>query len=679
MNAINHTEARALSAAALEAADLGQNLLLVPLSQLILRPSGRNVRKTTPHTSVAELAASIERVGLLQNLIVMPAGDSYEVVAGKRRLLALRLLAQKRRIAKDWEVPCLPVADGTARTASLTENVQREAMHPADQCEAFAALVAEGRSIEDIAADFGITPLVVQRRLRLANVSPRLLADYRAGQATLDQLMALAIVDDHAAQETAYYDAPPYNRSPFALRERLTEREIDAYQHPMARFVGQPAYEAAGGSVRRDLFAEGDTGVYFSDAALLERLARDKLEDMAAPVRGEGWVWVEVLPAITHADLQNFQRAPMERRSPTPRETVHIRKLQARMRTLAEAVDAALEAGDKDKALALQQKVDLLGEQLQALEDGLLAYNDAIKAIAGAIVTIDREGKAVVHRGLLREAGAKALRASRDTADGGKGQKAGQHQVSRMPDRLAQRLSVHRTAALQIELARHPQAALAAVVHGMVQTVLQNTVYSRDMPLNLKLTVKPGLQDLAPDWPESPAAMALRELQQAASQTLPQDSAELFAALLAKSQDELVRLLAICTASTVDVVMPHAVSRYTEQPGVALAQAVGLEMAAWWQPTTEGYFNHVSKATILQEAGEFAPEHVNRLAKLKKDELAGQAQRLAQQAGWMPAVFRTDAAREDTQEAATDAAADAQGSSLDDAAGEAEPAEALTA
>ena len=69
--------------------------------------------------------------------------------------------------------------DASARTVSLTENVQREAMHPADQFEAFASLVAEGRPVEDIAADFGVTPLVVQRRLKLANVSPRLLAEYR--------------------------------------------------------------------------------------------------------------------------------------------------------------------------------------------------------------------------------------------------------------------------------------------------------------------------------------------------------------------------------------------------------------------------------------------------------------------------------------------------------------------
>jgi ParB family chromosome partitioning protein len=71
-------------------------------------------------------------------------------------------------------------------------------MHPADHFEAFAALLVEGRPTEeDIAVDFGVTPLVVGRRMRLANVSPRVLADYRADTVTLDQLMALALTDDH--------------------------------------------------------------------------------------------------------------------------------------------------------------------------------------------------------------------------------------------------------------------------------------------------------------------------------------------------------------------------------------------------------------------------------------------------------------------------------------------------
>lgn len=267
---------------------VSQELLLIPVSQL--RPSARNVRKTSG-TSISELASSIARVGLLQNLTVTAAsdGEHYEVVAGTRRLAALKLLTKRRKIAKEHEVPCLLVPDESARTVSLTENVQREAMHPADQFEAFAALIAEGRPIEDIAADFGVTPLVVQRRLKLANVSPRLLADYRADAVTLDQLMALAITDDHDAQEAAFYDAPQWQRRPQGLREHLTAREIDATHDPLARFVGLEAYEAAGGGVRRDLFSDDTRGAYLTDAALLESLAREKLAAVADDIRAEGW------------------------------------------------------------------------------------------------------------------------------------------------------------------------------------------------------------------------------------------------------------------------------------------------------------------------------------------------------------------------------------------------------
>nr|WP_296337629.1 ParB/RepB/Spo0J family partition protein [uncultured Acidovorax sp.] len=694
MNAVTTTEARAVHTAAnsaanvLQAADPSKHMILVPLSRLVSRPTGRNVRKTVPRMSIPELAASIQRVGLLQNLIVIPAaqreegGEHYEVVAGGRRLAALKLLAKKHRIAKDWQVPCLQVADGTARTASLTENVQREAMHPADQFEAFAALVAEGRPIEDIAADFSVTPLVVQRRLKLANVSPRLMADYRADAVSLDQLMALAGTDDHAAQEAAYYDAPQWQRQPSALRERLTEREIDACRHPLVRFVGLDAYEAAGGGIRRDLFAEGDAGVYLTDAALLERLAQDKLAGIAAEVKTEGWAWADATPGMTHADLHAFQRAPRERREPNKREAQRIEKLQAKMQEVAEAIDAATDDDDEDKADALQEEGERLGEQLQALEDGLQGYGANVKAAAGAIVTINRNGEAVIHRGLLREAEAKALRtleklrqgfSGLDAANDDEGEEDEQPKAAAISDRLAHRLSAHRTAALQIEVAQHPHAALAALVHGMVQTVLRGRYYgpsNGSMPLGVRLTVQDRLEGMAPDWPESPAAVALRELQQAWGGKLPEDSAALFAALLAMEQGELVQLLAVCVAGAVDVVTPRATA---QQPGAELAQAVGLDMAAWWQPTAEGYFKHIPKAAVLQAVGEFAPESVHRLAKLKKADIASEAERLAKGTGWMPAIFKkADAPEESPQVAQQNGAQEA-------ATVTHEPAEALAA
>ncbi len=650
MNAITQTEARTIQAPALEAADPTKNLILVPLSRLLSRRSKRNVR-TTPRMSIPELAASISRVGLLQNLIVIAAndGEQYEVVAGDRRLTALKLLAKKKRIPADVEVPCLLVADASARTVSLAENVQRENMHPADQFVAFAALVKEGRPVEDIAGDFGVSPLVVQRRLKLANVSPRLLADYRAEAVTLEQLMALAVTDDHAAQEAAFYGAPTWQRGPSALRERLTEREINA-THPLVRFVGLDAYTAAGGGIRRDLFAEGDAGTYLTDAALLETLVRDKLDALAEDVHAEGWAWVDATPHISHADRQAFQNAPRQRREPNAREARRIASLQTRLEKIDAELEDAYDAEDEGKAGALESRREQVAEELQAAEDSLQSYAPDVRAVAGAIVTLDREGEAVIHRGLLREAEAKALRTLQrlrqgfgtvegDAGNDDEGDDAEQTRTAAMSDRLAQRLSAHRTAALQIEVARHPQVALAALVHGMVQTVLQPDAYGDGLPLGVRLTVQDRLEGVAPDWPESPAAVALRTLQQVAGEALPQDGAELFTALLAKSQDELVRLLAVCVAAMVDAVTPRAVQR---QPGTELAQAVGLEMAAWWKPTAEGYFRHVPKAAILEAVGQYAPEHVTRLSKLKKADIASEAERLADGTGWMPAVFQAE-------------------------------------
>jgi ParB family chromosome partitioning protein len=328
----------------------------------------------------------------------------------------------------------------------------------------------------------------------------------------------------------------------------------------------------------------------------------------------------------------------------------------------------------------LQEEGEALGEQLQALEEGLRGYGANVKAAAGAIVTIDRNGEVVIHRGLLREAEAKALRtleklrqgfSDPDAANDDEGEEDEAPKTAAISDRLAQRLSAHRTAALQIEVARHPQVALAALVHGMVQTVLQGRYYGHDLPLGVRLTVQDRLEGMAPDWPDSPAAVALRELQQAWGGKLPDDSAELFAALLAMEQGELVKLLAVCVASTVDVVTPRAT---VQQPGAELVQAVGLDMAAWWRPTAEGYFKHVPKAAILQAVGELVPESVNRLAKLKKADIASEAERLADGTGWMPAIFKAEGPQEAMQEEGPEQDAPADAEAVAD-----EPAEALAA
>ncbi len=643
MNTATLQETTAIAAAAVAAS---QQLLLIPLSRL--RPSSRNVRKSGG-ASIPELASSIARVGLLQNLTVVaaPDGEHYEVVAGRRRLAALKLLVKRRKLAKDHAVHCLLVPDDAARTVSLTENVQREAMSPIEELFAWKDLAAEGRPVEDIAADFGVTPLVVQRRLKLANVSPRLLADFDTQAVTLEQLMALAITDDHAAQEAAFYDSPQWQRNPEALRDHLTSEEIDANRDAVARFVGQEAYEQAGGGIRRDLFADERNGIFLTDGALLESLARDKLASKVEQVQAEGWAWVDAAPRATSADLYQFQRARSTRREPNKLEAKRIAKLEAQQTKLQDRVDDENEDMTHEQAQALHTEMDEFGNELETIERGLIEYPPAVVALAGAVVSVDHAGAVVVHRGLLREDQAKALRAQEQqesgaAGNGGSGPDAGAAEPAKLSisEKLAKRLSAHRTVALQAEVARHPQIALVAVVHRLALRVVGDVYRLEGSPVNISASPQDGLGLHAPDIAKSPAAIGMAEVRQAWTDRLPNDPDALFAELLAFPQQELLSLLAVCVASTVGAVT----TRESDTPAALLAQAVGLDMHDWWTPTAADYFAHVSKAKTLEAVQVFAPEQVNRLAKLKKAEIASEAERLAVGTAWLPVMFQKAAA-----------------------------------
>lgn len=118
----------------------------------------------------------------------------------------------------------------------------------------------------------------------------------------------------------------------------MTELEIDA-AHPLVHFIGMDAYTAAGGGIRRDLFADDDSGTYLTDAALLETLVRSKLDELAEGIRAEGWAWVEALPHLSYAERQAFQNATRQRREPSAREARRIALLQNRL----SKIDAELE------------------------------------------------------------------------------------------------------------------------------------------------------------------------------------------------------------------------------------------------------------------------------------------------------------------------------------------------
>src|ERR1039458_8372035 len=369
----------------------------IPLSKLTAWDG--NVRKTAgADTSLAELAASIAAHGLLQSLVVRNGKKGkFAVVAGGRRLAALLQLVESGKISADYAVPCQLVADDADGTEiSLAENAVRENMHPADEFEAFRNLSDKGMPAADVAARFGVTEAVVSKRLKLARVSPSILAAYRDGKLDLEQVMAFAITDDHKAQEKLLKVLRNMDDDPRSIRRALTDGEIPA-SHKVVKFVTLKAYEKAGGQVRRDLFAQDDEGVFILDQELLQTLALAKLEKAADGLRKEGWKWVELRLEQDHSEWSHCTRMHPELAPLSPKLSKELAALEQEHDTLETAWDAN-DDPDAEYPERLREMSDRIDEINRNRDDVWLPET---LAIAGAVVRIDYNGKTDIDRGFV--------------------------------------------------------------------------------------------------------------------------------------------------------------------------------------------------------------------------------------------------------------------------------------
>jgi ParB family chromosome partitioning protein len=625
-----------------------KEMLLIKVEDLV--PSPYNVRRYSA-SQVEELAALIASQGLLQNLIVTEQvvgrgkrqQTRFGVVAGERRRRALVLLQERKALAAGHEVLCELVSADHAVEISLAENSGREAMHPADEFEAFNALVQKGRGIEDVAARFGVSPVVVQRRLKLAALSPKLLALYREDGINLDQLTALCLSSDHALQERAWFEAQPWDRAPAALRKRLTEGEVLAHQSALARFVGVEAYEAAGGAVRRDLF-DSDQSCWICDPDLLRRLAGEKLDAEAEVVRGEGWAWVEARIQLDSVGLRAFSRCEPGVRAPTADEKRALAELDQRSAEL-DAEQQALD--DSDTWTPTDgERIDLEEQDIEArrkaIQVGRQVWRDEDKAHAGVIVTVGRDGGTEIIRGLIRAEDRRATKgegrsrgAGKDAAETARLAPASTESAEqRAPfsETLLRRLTAHRTVALQAVLARDAHAPLVALTHALALQVFERV--GLEARSAVQITARPPRHELLRAADDLPAGRAWSDLEARRAvwiERLPQAEGEWLDWLAALPQAELLDLLGLCSASLALVPTGPA------SAASSLERLAGLDMRQWWEPTPEAFLNHVSKAQIaqaLKEGG--AGSDVSAASGMKKGELATLAAAKLAGKGWLP-------------------------------------------
>ena len=613
----------------------------LPLSKLV---RSRNNPRKIGGESIDDLVASISAHGLIHNLTVVEVdGGKYEVKAGSRRLAALLKLTKQKKLPKDFRVPCKIVTSGEAAEIALAENAIRQAMHPADQFDAFRSLVDDGLGIEEVAARFGVTANTVRQRLKLANVAPRLFQLYRDNEITLDQLMALAVCDDHAAQERVWDAAArDWQREPQALREALTESKIDAATDRRARFVGVEAFSNAGGQIERDLFQPEHEG-YLTDSALLDRLTGEKLDRLAEEVRAEGWKWVEIQPEADYSFLATFGRIyPV--RVKTPAIEAEIKSLEEEQDRINETHREA-EAYPADAAARLAE----IENRIDELNDQATQFRKKEKGLAGAFVAIESNGQARIHRGLVRredKGKAKAVK-SGDDSENGTGVDAGEEseeETHGLSGALVEDLTAHRTAALRAVLATRPDVALVAAAHNLALQVCY--VPSYESPSALSLKPDKGACQLdrhAKGIETSLAQKTLSGLHAQWLKRIPADPDALWDWLLKQDQSVVADLLAYCVGQTVNAVrLPHeSASQARFVAADRLAAAVNLDMADWWTATGESYLGRVKKDQAITAISEATGDNdLEDLRKLKKAELVATAERRLAEKRWLPEILR---------------------------------------
>ncbi|WOJ88400.1 ParB N-terminal domain-containing protein [Methylocapsa polymorpha] len=644
----------------IEAVTASGTEIFVPLNKL--RKSPRNARKT-PHSEahVEALAASIAVKGMLQNLVVEPEQDadggptgSYLVTIGEGRRLAQLLRAKRKQIKKTEPIRCVLDTENDPQEISLDENVTREAMHPADQFERFRELSErKGWGAEEIAARFGVTPHVVRQRLRLGAVSSRLMQVYREGGLSLDQLMAFAIVEDHARQEQVY-DNLPYNRDPSQIRRDLTRMHIAATDRRVI-FVGPEAYAEAGGIILRDLFTE-DRGGFYEDVALLDRLVIEKLERVAVEVQAEGWKWTSVHIDHPHAHgLRRLYPQPVEL---SAEDEAAREAAQVEYDALTEQYDSAEDLPDD-----VDQRFGELEAEIERMDAKRHAYDADDIGRGGVFVVLNHDGTARIERGFVRpedekpepEADAEAdeqgyaVTEDGEIIEDGDGDRVSASETEDeeaeddgkpLSDLLIRDLTAHRTLGLRLALGEQPDMALLAVIHALAAQTFYRTVEAHCLdirPASVNLASHAdGIEDTA-------AGKALADRHAAWATDLPRDVADLWGFIVGLDQASVMALFAHCASLTINAVkQPWERKPRAHETADKLATALAVDMTAHWTPTARTYLSRVTKAHIAAAVREaVSDEAADRIAGMKKQPMAEAAEQLLAGTGWLPSLMRT--------------------------------------
>lgn len=197
----------------------------IPLDAV--RPSPMNPRKTVDEEAVNELAANIEKQGLIQPITVRPCGyddhfdedsgevisipSAFEIVCGERRYRAYCILkakedklngdrtaAHRKKYDRFQSIPAMvrEMSDEEAFEAMITENLQRQDVDPMEEAFAFGQLIRNGKTAEEVALKFGKSIRFIQDRCKLNSLIPELMVAVKDDKMSIAAAMIICKLDE---------------------------------------------------------------------------------------------------------------------------------------------------------------------------------------------------------------------------------------------------------------------------------------------------------------------------------------------------------------------------------------------------------------------------------------------------------------------------------------------------
>ena len=202
---------------------------IVPLPIDRIAPSPYQPRRAFSDASIDALAESIRRHGLLTPLLVRRVGaEQYELVAGERRLRALKRLGRERA-----DAVVLSAYDRDCALLALIENLQRENLHYLDEAEAFRRILDEQSVTQEaLAQSLSVSPSALANRLRLLKLPESVRRLLRQTSLTERHARALLRLSDEETQLALTREAADRAMSVQQLEKRIEQLRREARPQP---------------------------------------------------------------------------------------------------------------------------------------------------------------------------------------------------------------------------------------------------------------------------------------------------------------------------------------------------------------------------------------------------------------------------------------------------------------